>query len=82
MAPKATFNNWLRELTDFVSGWSNVKYKAHYPQENVILPPLRVKLSMKTMVKNGTGFCIWKVFFSELSNINLKDVRRTTNWWK
>lgn len=64
--------------TDFVCGKSNVKYEPLIPQENVILPPLHIKLGLmknfvKAMDQNGKGFLYLKSVFSNLSDAKLKE---------
>lgn len=64
--------------TEFVCGKSNVKYLPLINPEDVILPPLHIKLGLmknfvKAMDKNGEGFLYLKSIFSKLSDAKLKE---------
>lgn len=59
-------------------GKSNVKYLPLIDPEDVILPPLHIKLGLmknfvKAMDKNGEGFLYLKSIFSKLSDAKLKE---------
>lgn len=64
--------------SEFVAGQSNVKYSPLINPQNVLLPPLHIKLGLmknfvKAMDKTGEGFLHLKSVFPKLSDAKLKE---------
>lgn len=66
------------ERTNFTIGVANVKYKPLVDQEQIILPPLHIKLGLfknfvKALQKDGPAFQYLKSIFPNLSDAKIKE---------